>query len=122
MIIGIGIDVVALDRFEGLMQRQPTFLDRVLTTREQLHRDGTLRNVASLAGRFAAKEAVAKSLGAPAGLKWHDCEILSDDTGKPRLELSGTVSDFARSIHVTRWHVSITHDGGHAIAYVIAES
>lgn len=122
MIIGIGIDVVALDRFEGLMQRQPTFLDRILTKREQLHKDGTLRSVASLAGRFAAKEAVAKSLGAPAGLRWHDCEVLTDISGKPHLELTGTISDFARELKITRWHVSLTHDGGHAIAYVIAES
>lgn len=122
MIIGIGIDVVALDRFEGLMNRQPTFLDRVLTTREQQHLDGTLRNTASLAGRFAAKEAVAKCLGAPAGLKWHDVEVLTDISGKPSLEISGTVSDFARSLLITRWHISLTHDGGHALAYVIAES
>ena len=122
MIIGIGIDVVALDRFEGLMTRQPTFLDRVLTIREQQLSDGTLRSVASLAGRFAAKEAVAKCLGAPAGLKWHDCEVLTDISGRPQLEISGTVSDFARGLHITRWHISITHDGGHAIAYVIAES
>lgn len=122
MIIGIGIDVVALDRFEGLMHRQPTFLDRVLTTREQQHSDGSLRNTASLAGRFAAKEAVAKCLGAPAGLKWHDVEVLTDISGKPSLEINGTVSDFARSLQITRWHISLTHDGGHAIAYVIAES
>jgi holo-[acyl-carrier protein] synthase len=122
MIIGIGIDVVALDRFEGLINRQPTFLDRVLTSREQQHSDGTRRNIASLAGRFAAKEAVAKSLGAPAGLRWHDCEVLTDISGKPRLEISGSVSDFARSLQIIRWHISLTHDGGHAIAYVIAES
>lgn len=122
MIIGIGVDVVALDRFESLMNRQPTFLDRVLTTREQQRADGSLRSVASLAGRFAAKEAVAKCLGAPAGLKWHDCEVLTDIAGKPRLEIAGTVGDFARSLRITRWHISLTHDGGHAIAYVIAES
>ena len=122
MIVGIGVDVVDIARFEQLVERQPTFLTRVLTHQEIHHRDGSRRSFASLAARFAAKEAVAKSLGGPAGLTWHDCEVLTDLSGKPTLHLNGSVEQMANALHVTRWHVSLTHDGGHAIAYVIAES
>lgn len=122
MIIGIGADVVDVERFEALLERRPTFLDRVLTVSEQVHTDGTLRSPASLAARFAAKEAVAKALGAPAGMRWHDCQILTDATGRPHLEITDTVAEAAVKLGVQHWHLSLTHDGPVAIAYVIAES
>ena len=121
MIVGIGVDVVDIARFDSLLARQPRFIDRVLTPREQQHNDGSPRNAASLAARFAAKEAVAKALGGPAGLRWHDCQVLTDASGRPRLELSASVEAAATAAGVSRWHISLTHDGGHAIAYVIAE-
>lgn len=122
MIVGIGVDVVDIARFESLMSRQPTFIERVLTHSEIHHRDGSRRSSASLAARFAAKEAVAKSLGAPAGLSWHDCVVSTDETGRPHLDIRGSVEAMALALQVTRWHISLTHDGGHSIAYVIAES
>ena len=122
MIVGIGVDVVDIARFETLIERQPTFLHRVLTDAEIHHRDGSRRSAASLAARFAAKEAVAKALGGPAGLSWHDCIVLTDISGKPSLAIVGSVEAMANALRVTRWHISLTHDGGHSIAYVIAES
>jgi holo-[acyl-carrier protein] synthase len=122
VIVGIGVDVVDIERFSSLMERQPTFLTRILTHTEIHHRDGSQRSAASLAARFAAKEAVAKSLGGPAGLSWHDVVVITDESGKPTLEITGSVEAFANALHVTRWHISLTHDGGHSIAYVIAES
>ncbi|MEY4347869.1 MAG: hypothetical protein RIS43_288 [Actinomycetota bacterium] len=122
MIVGIGVDVVEIARFESLMERQPTFINRILTDSEIHHRDGSRRSVASLAARFAAKEAVAKSLGGPAGLSWHDVVVITDESGKPSLDITGSVLAMANALHVTRWHISLTHDGGHSIAYVIAES
>ena len=122
MIVGIGIDVVDIARFESLIERQPTFIHRVLTDEEIHHRDGSRRSSASLAARFAAKEAVAKSLGGPAGLSWHDVVVVTDISGRPSLKISGSVEAFARGLDVKRWHISMTHDGGHSIAYVIAES
>ena len=121
MIVGIGVDVVDIERFSSLLARQPRFIDRVLTAREQQHNDGSPRNAASLAARFAAKEAVAKALGGPAGMRWHDCQVLTDASGSPRLELRDSVAAASTAAGVTRWHISLTHDGGHAIAYVIAE-
>lgn len=122
MIVGIGVDVVDIARFESLMERQPTFLNRVLTETEIHHRDGSQRSAASLAARFAAKEAVAKSLGGPAGLSWHDVIVHTDLSGKPSLEIIGAALQIANALSVSRWHISLTHDGGHSIAYVIAES
>lgn len=122
MIVGIGVDVVDIARFEALLARQPRFIDRVLTTREQQHNDGSMRNATSLAARFAAKEAVAKALDGAGGMRWHDCQVLTDLVGKPRLELQGTVAAVAAAKGVANWHISISHDGGVAVAYVIAES
>src|SRR5262249_62309139 len=71
---------------------------------------------ASLAACFAAKEAVAKALGGPPGLRWADVEIVHDQAGRPGLTVRGTVADAARRLGVHRWHVSLTHDGGVSVA------
>jgi holo-[acyl-carrier protein] synthase len=121
MIIGIGVDIVEFTRFAKLAERQPSFIDRVLTPAEQLRADGTQLTMLSLASRFAAKEAVAKALGAPAGMRWHDCEILGDITGRPSVQIRETVLDEANRQGVKSFHISISHDGDFAIAYVVAE-
>lgn len=75
----------------------------------------------SLAARFAAKEAVAKALGVPEGLGHREAEVRCDETGKPSIAVSGKAAEVARDLGVKRWYVSLTHDGGLAMAYVIAE-
>lgn len=115
MIIGLGIDVVDVARFEAALDRTPGLRDRLFTPDERS------RPSASLAARFAAKEALAKALGAPAGLHWQDAEVVSADDGRPRLELSGTVAQEAERLGVTRTHVSLSHDAGIASAVVILE-
>ena len=77
--------------------------------------------IASLAARFAAKEALAKSLGAPAGLHWTDARVVTDDVGKPSLEIGGSIQARANDLGVDRFHVSLSHDAGVASAVVIAE-
>ncbi len=116
MIVGVGIDVVDVERFVESMQRTPGLAERVFTETE--------RHVgpASLAARFAAKEAVAKALGAPGGLRWHDCEVLTADSGQPSLVITGTVAARAAMLGIRTWHVSMSHDAGIASAVVIAES
>ena len=76
---------------------------------------------ASLAARFAAKEALAKSLGAPGNLRWHDATIHRVIGGPPELEITGTVAARAAELGVTRFHLSISHDAGIASAVVVAE-
>lgn len=115
MIIGVGIDVVELDRFATTLARTPLLAERLFTPDERR------RRLPSLAARFAAKEAVAKALGAPGDLAWHDAEVVTEPSGQPRLVLRGTVEARARELGVRSWHVSLSHDGGVAAAMVIAE-
>ena len=77
--------------------------------------------MASLAARFAAKEALAKSLGAPGNLAWHDAEVVSEESGRPVLDLRGTVADRAASLGVRSVHLSLSHDAGIASAMVVLE-
>lgn len=116
MIVGVGIDITEIDRLRRSLERTPGLAARLFTTNER----GLPAQ--SLAARFAAKEALAKALGAPRGLVWTDAEILRDRvTGKPELTVRGTVAAAAGRLGVTRWHVSLTHDAGIATAIVIAE-
>ena len=118
-IVGIGVDVVDLARFKDLVERTPQIVDRLFTKTEQVSAEGHKLQVMSLAGRFAVKEAVAKALGAPAGMAWHDCEV--SNGGAPKISVRGSVAKVAEDQGVTNWHVSLSHDGPVAIAYVIAE-
>ncbi|MBQ1072024.1 holo-ACP synthase [Micromonospora sp. C31] len=121
MIVAVGIDVVLVERFAKALARTPMLADRLFTEAERRTRSGNPRSPESLAARFAAKEAVAKALGVPAGLSWHDCEIVPDPDGRPWLTVSGTVAAAATERGVNRWHVSLSHDGGIASAMVVAE-
>ncbi|SCG34525.1 holo-ACP synthase [Micromonospora halophytica] len=121
MIVAVGIDVVLVDRFARAMVRTPLLADRLFTEAERYTGSGNPRSTESMAARFAAKEAVAKALGAPGGLSWHDCEIVPDPDGRPWLTVSGTVADAATERGINRWHLSLSHDGGIASAMVVAE-
>ena len=115
MIVGVGIDVVGIDRFAVALERTPGLADRLFTGSEQ----GLPSH--SLAARFAAKEALAKALGAPRGLLWTDAEVITGPGGRPRLQVAGTVAAVAARLGVTGWHLSLSHDAGLASAVVIAE-
>ncbi len=121
MIVGVGIDVVPVARFAEALQRSPALAARLFTPTELTTGHGEPRSAESLAARFAAKEALAKALGA-GGMRWTDAEVLTDDAGRPSLAVRGTVAERADSLGVSRWHVSLSHDGGIAAATVIAES
>ncbi|WP_406862570.1 holo-ACP synthase [Streptomyces sp. HUAS MG47] len=121
MIIGVGIDVAEIDRFGASLERTPGLLQRLFVQRELYLDSGERRGTASLAVRFAAKEAVAKALGAPAGLHWTDAEVYVEESGQPRLRVRGTVAARAAELGVKNWHVSLSHDAGVASAVVIAE-
>ncbi|SOD61927.1 holo-[acyl-carrier protein] synthase [Streptomyces zhaozhouensis] len=122
MIVGVGIDVAEIERFAASLERTPELARRLFVDAELLLPSGERRGVASLAARFAAKEALAKALGAPGGLRWTDAEVVQEDSGRPRLEVRGTVAARAAELGVTGWHVSLSHDAGVASAVVIAEA
>lgn len=115
MIIGIGIDVCEIRRFAEAVERQPRMVQRLFTPLE------AERSIASLAARFAAKEALAKALGAPAGMSWHDAEVQTDEGGQPFFVIIGTVADRARELGVSAIHLSLSHDAGVASAMVVCE-
>ena len=115
MIIGVGIDVVEIARFAQALTRTQNLAGRLFTDGERALPPH------SLAARFAAKEALAKALGAPRGLLWTDAEIVSHAGGRPSLLVCGTVAAAADRLGVTRWHLSLSHDAGIASAVVIAE-
>ncbi|SDS53980.1 holo-[acyl-carrier protein] synthase [Nocardioides scoriae] len=125
MIVGIGTDVVDLARFAATLERTPTVRARLFTPAEAALRPE------SLAARFAAKEALAKALGAPGGpdgpdgpdgMAWHDAEVVTDAAGAPRFELRGTVAALAAERGATTVHLSLSHDAGVALAFVVLES
>lgn len=117
MIVGVGIDVVEIARLGLALGRTPTLAGRLFTDQE-LESGG----VASLAARFAAKEAVAKALGAPAGLRWRDAEVVRLGSGRPTLRVLGGVAAQAAAQGIRTWHLSMSHDAGVATAVVVAES
>ena len=83
MIVGVGIDVCDVSRFAESVERRPGLVERLFTPAE------AERPIASKAARFAAKEALAKALGAPDGMSWQDAEILTDDNGQPSIRDQG---------------------------------
>ncbi len=115
MIRGIGLDAVELTRIERAWRRHPRFVERILTPAE---RDYCLRaprlTIQRIAGRWAAKEAIAKAVGRP--LRWQEVEILPDEHGAPRVQLYGYSAQVAGE---GRWLVSITHTRTDALALAL---
>ncbi|WP_418961368.1 holo-ACP synthase [Streptomyces tritici] len=119
---GVGIDVAAITRFGLALERNPGLAERLFTPAELVGPSGARRGTASLAARFAAKEAVAKCLGAPGGLRWHDVEVRTGPGGRPALHVRGSVAAAAARLGIASWHLSLTHDADVASAVVIASS
>lgn len=114
-VVGVGVDVVDIARFTESLHRTPGLSERLFTPAERK------LPPRSLAARFAAKEALAKALGAPKGLDWHDAEIRRGPDGAPELAVTGTVAAAAERLGVRSWHLSLSHDGGVAVAMVVAD-
>jgi holo-[acyl-carrier protein] synthase len=115
VIVGVGVDVCDIDRFALSLRRTPELAERLFTDAERG------RPVGSLAARFAAKEALAKALGAPSGLGWRDAEVVSEESGRPVLVMRGSVAAAAESLGVSSVHLSLSHDAGIASAFVVLE-
>ena len=115
MIVGIGVDLVDLARFERAVDRTPKLRERLFAESE---REKPLR---SLAGRFAAKEALIKALGSSDGVHWLEIIVSNSAEGDPRVELSGETAAVVASRGITSLHLSMSHDAGAAIAFVVAE-
>lgn len=114
-ILGVGIDVVEIDRLEERIARTPALLERLLTIEERR------LSPASRAARVAAKEAVGKALGAPGDYSWQDVTVRRTETGRPFLMLAGAALAAAERLGAAHLHLSLSHDGGLATAIVVAE-
>jgi holo-[acyl-carrier protein] synthase len=127
MIVGLGIDVVDVARLERLIgasapkERARRFLERCFTARERAFCDARKDRATCYAGRFAAKEAVVKALGAPPGVRWTDIEVSSGQRA-PEVKLGGAADRAARGLAVESVHLSLTHDGGIAAAAAVLEA
>ena len=122
-IVGHGIDIVETHRIRQLAEHHGQhFLDRCFTPGEQEYcARNTKRYYEHLAGRFAAKEAVLKVLGTGwrGNIAWTDVEVLKEQSGQPRIKLTGECARIAAELGISRWHVSISHIETHATASAI---
>lgn len=121
MIVGIGVDAVEIDRFRRSLERTPSMKTRLFTQEELEYVEPHDDPSASLAARFAAREAVMKAMGVGLGaFEFHDVWVQRADSGRPTLAVTGRAEQIANELGVTDWHLSITHTDSTAIAYVIA--
>ena len=114
-----GVDIIEIARVERAMARSgPRFLARIFTPQEQAYCQGRM---ASLAGRFAVKEAVAKALGTGIGeMTWLEIEVVSDESGRPELVLHGAANRLADELGLVNWSISLSHTEIHAIGFAVA--
>jgi holo-[acyl-carrier protein] synthase len=120
--IGIGVDVVEIERFRRSLERTPSMRERLFTASELAYVAPKADPVPSLAARFAAREAVMKSLGLGLGaFGFHDVWVERAASGAPSLAFGGRAAELAAAAGVQRWHLSLTHSDLVAVAYVVAE-
>ncbi|HSL91222.1 MAG TPA: holo-ACP synthase [Candidatus Limnocylindrales bacterium] len=124
MIVGIGVDIVDVARVHGLLERyRDRFVRRVFTDAENRYANKSVKSAERLAGRFAVKEAVLKAFGTgkSQGILWRDVETVPGPKGKPKVNLYGNAGKYLKILNANQVHVSISHDGGKAVAFVIIE-
>ena len=127
MIVGIGTDIIEISRLKGSIEKYGRhFLDHIYTAEEQAAAEskGEAGRFAFYAGRWAAKEAVAKALGTgfTAECQWTGIRILNDDAGRPFVELTGVTAETAARRGIRLMHVSISHERAYACAFAVGES
>ena len=125
MIYGIGTDIVAVERFQRFIDTgNSAIIDRLFTKAERSRCRIRKEAASCLAARFAAKEAFLKALGTGLrdGISWHDMEVSNNALGKPELALSGKAAELVQVNGLFGIHLSLSHDGGSAIAMVVLET
>ena len=119
--IGLGVDLVEVERMRTALARTPTLADRLFTAEERAHAEATSDPAERFSARFAAKEAAMKALGVGLGaVDWHDIEVVRTGSGAPRLRVTGRAHELAVDSGITRWLVTLTHTSSMAEAVVVA--
>ncbi|WIV13453.1 NAD(P)H-hydrate dehydratase [Proteiniborus sp. MB09-C3] len=122
MIKGTGIDIIEIDRIRSAINNNTKFKERIFTKNELNYIESKNNNMNTIAGLFAAKEAVSKALGSGiSGFKWTDIEIYSETSGKPSIMLLGKAKELANAKEISNIHVSISHNNDSAVALAVAE-
>ncbi len=123
MIVGIGVDLVKIDRMDRATRNHAGFVERVFTEREREYCSRQKYPAQHYAGRFAAKEALLKAIGTgwSAGVRWTDMEILHGDGGGPLVNVTGRVKDLMDLKGVKTIFLSYSHDEGYAVAQAVLE-
>ena len=120
-VVGIGTDLVDVDRFRTVLLRRPSVADRLFTAGERTYAQRAVDPAARLAARFAAKEAALKALGyGLGGMRMAEIEVVRDDDGHPEIRLHGAARSIAATRGVARWRVSLSHTDHLAQATVVA--
>ena len=126
MIVGIGTDIVAIDRVRNLLGRQPRLPERLLEPSERSRYQALppATQARFLAFVIAAKEAAGKALatGIGGGVGWHDFATARNEAGAPVLRARGPAGELARRRGIDCWHLSLSDDQGCALAFVVAEA
>jgi holo-[acyl-carrier protein] synthase len=124
VIFGIGTDLIKVDRIKRLLDSNPRFFDKVFCASEREYCRQKANPAQSFAVRFAAKEAFMKALGTgwDKGISFKEIRVISDDKGKPEIELSGATLDYFQYHNLSRIHLSLSHEKDYAVAYVIVET
>jgi holo-[acyl-carrier protein] synthase len=115
----IGIDIVSVSKVGELISKHKEFLTTVFTAREIAYCEGKRKSEEHFAARFAAKESVLKAFGIGLGIEWTDVEILSSNSGKPRICLHGEINEFACKKNVEKIVISLSHCETHAVAQAL---
>lgn len=122
MILGVGVDLLAVERIARYLEDGDAFFQRAYTSAERREAAGRPDQALYYAGRFAGKEAVFKCLGTlPEEFRWNEIEILSGPWGAPEVHLDGTCSTRAKEMGVRTIHLSLTSDTAFAAAFAVAE-
>ncbi|MGH2686823.1 MAG: holo-ACP synthase [Actinomycetota bacterium] len=119
-IIGIGVDVVEVERVRGILDRRAGFGDRVFTPEEVARCKETADPAPCLAARWAAREAAVKALGGVPGLTWTDIRVEVGEEGRPTLALDGMARERAVAVGADRVLLSLSHERSLAAAFCVA--
>ena len=119
--IGIGVDLVEVDRMRTVLARTPALAERLFTPGERAYAGQATDPSERYAVRFAAKEAVMKALGVGLGaIDWHDAEVIRASSGAPSLKITGRAATLAEAAGVTSWLLTLTHTSTMAEAIAVA--
>ena len=123
MVVGLGVDIVEVDRIRKALENQPKMVQRVFTEQEAEYCGARKNQYQHFAGRFAAKEAALKALGTgwAEGIRWRDVEVSSEPSGRPHIHFHGRAEEVFESLQAGRALLTITHAKAYAVAVVILE-